>query len=483
MPKPTNEQLEKINKFALAPLTEDNCYVFNDMMIDDGITSYHSIIHENLLRKFLKDTRKGVGLLMSHNRSRLPVGRSFDASLVEDVDEEGNIVKSLYGHFYIALGRGTESGMTTDDIVHGIESGTISDTSIGFNAKSFKCSICENDIRDYFKCGHFPGKKYVVEGENGDDVVTCYVIVGEDGQGELLENSLVYSGACDRASIVNTFSRHSVKDTDNGTKLHLVDSIKSVPLDSTIYMYYSKDGYVFFTETPERTDAIDFLSKRSEEEVEFKQFLDSVNEIMGFNSDSPDAIIESLKQYRAETSTLSSELENVRTELSNAEKRVNELEAEKETLKQSLSTKDVTIEELTRINEELSEKAELANTYKNDLIDKALELGVRAQGNAFNKPMFERFLKTLSVDEVKEVITGFENEVVSKFDGVRTSTTRVPKTRTSFDKDKITRDSFETEEEFRDFVADEALAYAKENNVSLKEATKLMFEKYAKDGE
>lgn len=482
MPVPTPEQLEKINKFALVPLTEDNCYVFEDLMIDDQPTAYYSKIHPNLLSKFMADANRGVGLLMNHNNRSLPVGRSFSADIREEYDEElGKTVKSVYGWFYIDLGRNTESGMTTDDIVKGIDAGTIFDTSIGFNANKWDCSICGNDIRDWKNCDHFPGEKYQVKDETGVFTEqTCYVIAGADGDGELLENSLVYAGACNRATIKKNFSvGDSVSEFEKGTKLHLVENFKNIPMDATIYQYYTKDGSVLFTDSSERTDGLEQLKKRSENAVEFAQFK-AVLDKFSIKADTPEELSAAIEELQ----NLSAEVEMHKTKVTELESDLAAKTEELETVKSELTAKDEIITELTAINEDLTEKAELANTYRQDLTAKALELGVRAQGNAFNQEMYERFLGTLSIDEIKEVINGFEKEVEERFTGARISkgSDKSRKTRLSNPEPK-SKDDFESEVEFRNYVAEEAVKYAKENNVSLKEATKAIYAKFTEGNE
>ena len=115
------------------------------------------------------------------------------------------------------------------------------------------------------------------------------------------------------------------------------------------------------------------------------------------------------------------------------------------------------------------------------MINQALESGVRAQGNAFPSEMFEKFLGTLSVDEIKSVIEQFKAEFASKFEAAG-FVKSVDAVDSGKDK-KLTRDDFETEAEFRDFIADKAVEYASENGVSITEATKLMYEKYGKESE
>ena len=472
MPKPTPEQLEKINKFTIEPLTEENCFVFSDLMIDDQPTAYSSKIHPNLLRKFVKDANRGVGLLMNHNNKSLPVGRSFGADIREEYNEEsGEVMMSAYGQFYIDLGRNTESGMSTDDIAKGISAGTIFDTSIGFNAATWDCSICGHDIRDFSNCSHFPGENYQLKDENGlHREETCYVVAGSNGDGELLENSLVYAGASGRATIKSSFSASDVREKENGPKLHLVESFKNIPMTASIYQYFTKEGSVLFTNTDERTNGLEILTQRSEENVEFKVFKETVNQF-GIEFETAEELSAKLEGLTA----VSTELAAAKEEVTALSTKVEGLEAEKVELEGSLSAKEETISELTTANEALTEKAELANTYRQDLTAKALEVGVRAQGNAFHKPMYEKFLATLSIDEIKEVIAGFEQEVTERFANARTTEpkTEEPK-RFAAEGDLV----FADENELRAHIAEEATKYAQENGVSLKEATQLMYKQY-----
>ena len=472
MPKPTQEQLEKINRFTQEPLTEEDVYVFPNMMIDDQPTAYSSRLHPNLLRKFVRDANRGVGLLMNHNNRSLPVGRSFSAEVREEYSETGDPIQSVYGNFYIDLGRKTESGMTTDDLVKGINSGTIFDTSVGFNADKWDCSICDHDIRDWMNCSHFPGETYEIKGDDGvHREETCYVIAGSDGGGELLENSLVYAGACDRATIKHNFSVADVKENKNSPKLHLVDNFKNIPADAKIYQYYTADGSVLFTETDDRTDGLSQLKKRSEEVVEFTKFKE-VTDQFGLKFETPEELTSELQQ-----------LSQVKEELATKTTEFETLSKEKADLDEELSQKESTITELTTANEALTEKAELANTYRQDLTTKALEAGVRAQGNAFSKDMYEKFLGTLSIDEIKEVISGFENEAKARFSDARTTAPKEGAERTLGNAEPQSEGEFESEEAFRAHVADKAVEYSQEHGVSLKEATKLMYTKYSNGSE
>lgn len=476
MPRPTAQELEQINRFAMRPLKEDEVYVFTPLIIDDQETAYHSVLHENFLNKIMQDANRGVALLMNHNSRQLPVGRSFYAELRHE-DEDGKIVKSVYSKFYIDLGRNTQGGMTTDDIVRGIDAGTIFDVSIGFNASSWKCSICGNDIRDWKNCEHIPGEKYVVNRDGEDKVEKCVVIVGEDAQGELLETSLVYAGACSRATIKQNFSQDSVRDFNKGTKLLLVDNFKNIPLDATIYQFYTRDGSVLFTDTEERTNGYEYLKKRSEETVELQKILDVLNKA-GYSFETEDQLAEKLAELSKNASETAELLQAKTDELAKVNEELTAKNEEIASLKSELASVKETNEQLTKANEELSAKAELATTFKQDLIKETIEAGIRAQGNAFNAELFEKFLNTLSVDEIKSAKASFESEAEAKFGGFRHSKPNAEKMSNEYVPDKD-----EEPEAFSAFIAKKAEEYAKENNVSIKDATLFVVKKYSKTEE
>ncbi len=149
-----------------------------------------------------------------------------------------------------------------------------------------------------------------------------------------------------------------------------------------------------------------------------------------------------------------------------------------EDLKKQLTEKDVIIAQLKAENEDLKKNSEAAEAYRKDLIDRALTLGVRAQGNTFQMDLFNKFLSSLSLEEIKNIIAEFENSVNSKFSNckVTNSEDRSLKSRV----EDVVPDK-ENENEFREFVANKAREYAMQNSVSISEATKLMYEKYSKE--
>lgn len=479
---PTSEQINKINQFAKGTLEAEGVYVFKDLMIDNLETDYAFEIHPNLLQKFCQDVLVGIPLQTNHNSRQLPTGRSFDASLVQEYDSDlGQFVTSLYGDFYIDLGRNLESGISTDDVVKGIESGVISDTSIGFNAKTWACNICGNDVRTW-DCAHVPGRSYVVEHDGQEEVMRCKAVVGEDGRGELVENSLVYAGGSPRASIVQNLNK-DVTNSENGSKLRLINDLKKVSLDATIYQVKTKEGVLMLI-SEDKYDLSE-STRGSEDAVDF--YKETLNKL-GINAETPEelsATIEGLLAKEGEVGKSQETVEGLKADLAAKDTELEDVKVqlttkEAEMLEMTNTNAELTekVESLTKENEGLLAKADLAETYRKDLIDQVLETGVRAYGNGFNTELFTKFTATLSVDELKETLAGFTKDVEAKFEGVRVS--QAEKTEEA---GLSSKDSFESEVEFRAYVAEQALSYAKENNVSVSEATRLLYKQLSeKDG-
>ncbi len=451
MAKPTQEQMQKIKRFTNESLTEDDVFVFNNLMIDDQPTSFYSVIHENLLRKFTADAAGGIPLMLVHNTNRLPVGKSFDAYMKEDI-VDGSLVKSVYGQFYMPYGLNTDSGLMTDDIIKGIETGVHQATSIGFSAKEWKCSICGNDIRDYWACPHYPGKKYAVNNNGIDEVETCYVIVGENGEGSLNEDSLVYSGASFRAGIRQNFGR-AVNEGADGSKLRVIDDFKDIPVNATVYQFYTKDGSVLMVDTEERTGGAQYLKNKGVEEMELVKVQEALG-TFGVKFNTIDELTAGLQEF----STKVAEVEAYKGLVDEANQKLATAESAADTLRAQLTGKDEIIAELTKENEHLAKDAELARTYKEDLLEKALELGVRANGNAFNKDVHQKLFSVMSVDELKEVVAAFDAQVKEKFAGASIAgRERGPVTNRRTDNEPAHADDFASEVEFRSYVGEKAM--------------------------
>lgn len=404
MSRPTREQLKKINKLARTELKEEQVYVFRSLSADTLPVSRQSwygeyAIHMNrdMLGDLKQSYQTGVGLLASHNSSRLPFGRSFDA--VIETDKVGDKdVDTLYIDQYIVkyvedgdvkVPLRTEiNGMTTEDIANHISVGHTFDTSIGFVMRDVKCSICRNDIRNYAECSHSPGKHYDVQVGESTEKVRCDILACG---GEGLENSLVYAGAVDRALIQNSkqdFSTDSGVQGDvkeDGTQFYNVDDIKKVPLGSEIYCRFSKGaGIQMFTATTDRQDmeVVEMAETNKNPESTELQATETTPMATMFSKEDYDAVMGEKLELEGKFKAMETEFNAVKEELAGAKEQVTVLTA----------------------------KAELAEEYRKDLIEETLSVATKARGNAFNAERFGKYLETLSDSEIKEEFNALKGE-------------------------------------------------------------------------
>ena len=182
--------LELINKNALEPLSPQDVFLFEAIPSNKAVDCYYTQMAESSLRNFRDDLVEGRALMNSHRRhDTLPLGYSYDSVL-----NESNWV--LTGKYF--LQRGLKLGeVENDQVIRGIQGGTLRDVSIGFKPGWYRCTICGKDLTSPGcaeepgnRCEHIPGVYY--------DRVLCTAWV-EDGY--LEETSIVFDGATPGAII------------------------------------------------------------------------------------------------------------------------------------------------------------------------------------------------------------------------------------------------------------------------------------------
>jgi chromosome segregation ATPase len=112
------------------------------------------------------------------------------------------------------------------------------------------------------------------------------------------------------------------------------------------------------------------------------------------------------------------------SELKTAQTNNRVLLEQNEVLKKDFSASTKQIEELKSVNvelqariKELEPKAKDGEAYREDLINEALELGVKLQGNSFDRATYEKMLHEpqRSIDEIKNIRDQFLNTLMEKF--------------------------------------------------------------------
>lgn len=180
------QYMDRINQMSHVQLSAEDVFVYQGIISSDAMDSYYTKMDaETSLRNYANDLKAGTPLMTYHETSQSPIGRSFDSSI--DVKEDGKTV--VRGLFYIV--RHTKiNGESTDDLIRQIETGTLTEMSVGFGGINlwYKSSY---DGKDIFESRYYP----VDKDENGN-LVYYYIM-----DATLREVSLVYKGACPDAVV------------------------------------------------------------------------------------------------------------------------------------------------------------------------------------------------------------------------------------------------------------------------------------------
>lgn len=375
---PTSKQMEMINRLAKVKLQPEQVFVFPDKLVGDMVIPDRYIqIHKSLLNVFKKDAQAGVSLLLDHSwagffgrpKPAIAYGRTFDAQLKKS-DVEGE-EWALFADHYIVRGKEID-GISTDSIIASIQDGTFFDTSIGWGADTYECSICGNNYMDFSKCQHYIGREY--DGE------ICYVIAKPPGF--LMENSIVFDGAYPGAGVM---SRDGT--LENAGEMVLVNDLKGLTPGITLFHTYSSRKGKLLT-----------FARR--EDVEKKIITQGVTLSKGGEklAEERDKLKEELEKESQEEQEIIKKMEQVAGEL------------DFDIYLTRDEVEEVFGEGCEIEPEELLMYAKEGEKYLTELREEAEKWGIRAKGDKYNKKAWETRFELMSADELKDIIETFKAE-------------------------------------------------------------------------
>lgn len=198
----TENDLKKINKFTLSPLTPEEVFTFKLVMGDNELDDRN---YEPFNLNALKDLQKlyiGKTMIKDHRRTAdNQIARVYDTELVQDGSKltgAREIYTKLIAKCYMVK---TENNA---DLISEIKAGIKKEVSTGCKAKHAYCSICGVDnMKNY--CSHYWGKEY--ETANGKKI--CYFTL--DGAKEAYEVSFVAVPAQPRAGTTKNYGGKELK--------------------------------------------------------------------------------------------------------------------------------------------------------------------------------------------------------------------------------------------------------------------------------
>jgi hypothetical protein len=187
----TEDDLKKINKFTLSPLSAEEVFTFKVTMGDNETDDRN---YEPFNLNALKDLKKlyvGKTVIKDHRRTAdNQVARIYDTELVTEakLTKAGEPYTKLLAKVYMVK---TDSNA---DLITEIKAGIKKEVSTGCRPKRIICNICGTDNSKTY-CPHWPGREYDKEGGK----TTCLMTL--DGAKEAYELSLVAVPAQPRAGI------------------------------------------------------------------------------------------------------------------------------------------------------------------------------------------------------------------------------------------------------------------------------------------
>lgn len=423
---PTDEQWEKMKKFIKGDkYKKDDFFVFETLAVGDKVVpNRYTKLMPDLLQVMKEDADKGVSLMLNHNWSQfgvqsIPIGKVFSGE-VREGSQPGE-TKALYVQQYILRDDSKVDGYSKNDIINLIESGILSDTSVGWGTTrdSYKCSICH---QNYYsgKCNHWQGQKYIIdEGDLTQRVETCIVEAYAPkerhvGNNVLMENSVVFDGAYPNAVIQSAVG--TTIDTPNG-KFDVIEGKVELE-DNDVILGYSTNGNIkLMYQKTSKKGGEDIMEKEklnvTDEEIE-KLNNEEVVEEVAEETNIEEVVEEAVNEEVAEETITQSSEEVVTEKVDETFEKEDIIEFSSEELSEIFSAEKLSKDNIISLLKEGIE-------YRNEAIEDALNSGVRALGNSFNKEAFKVTFANMSVKQIKELKEAWEASVDEQFSTERVS--------------------------------------------------------------
>lgn len=152
----SDDELVKINKHTLSPLTAEDVYVFKVAICDNDIDRQYEQFTDNAIKE-MADLFIGKPLIKDHERrADNQIGRIYDTEVVISETEkksDGSPLHQLVAHCYVL---DTE---TNKDLIAEIKGGIKKEVSVGMRIAKSICNICGTDNAKSY-CEHWWGRDY-----------------------------------------------------------------------------------------------------------------------------------------------------------------------------------------------------------------------------------------------------------------------------------------------------------------------------------
>ena len=156
----TDEDLKKINKYAVVPLKADEVFCFSVTMADNEQDDRNYMPFDLKALQDLKKLYIGKTMLKDHSRrADNQIARIYDTELVQNANKQtelGELYTRLDAKIYMIK---TESNK---DLIAEISGGIKKEVSTSCTPEKMVCNICGTDNMKKY-CRHYPGFEYTIE--------------------------------------------------------------------------------------------------------------------------------------------------------------------------------------------------------------------------------------------------------------------------------------------------------------------------------
>lgn len=156
----TEEDLKKINKYAVIPVKAEDVFIFKVTMADNEQDDRNYMPFDLKALQALKKLYPGKTMLKDHSRrADNQIARIYDTELVQNANKQtelGELHTELDAKVYMIR---TESNK---DLIAEIAGGIKKEVSTSCTPEKMVCNICGTDNMKKY-CRHWPGVEYTIE--------------------------------------------------------------------------------------------------------------------------------------------------------------------------------------------------------------------------------------------------------------------------------------------------------------------------------
>lgn len=216
----TDDDLKKINKYTLSPVTADDVFAFKAMIADNEQDDRNSMPFDLKALQDLKKLYPGKTVLKDHTRAAdNQIARIYDTNLLQDAGKQtelGELHTELIAKIYMIR---TESNK---DLIAEIKGGIKKEVSTYSIPEKILCNICGCDnVKEY--CRHWPGREYDITDSSGKTTKKrCKMLF--HGAKEAYELSFVAVPAQPRAGISKETNNQECKAKEVDAKIRLSEA-------------------------------------------------------------------------------------------------------------------------------------------------------------------------------------------------------------------------------------------------------------------